>query len=125
MTARRRNAHLVGVKPSPDSADDVARVLRVEDRPDEQVRSDLAPPLLVVGRVGQVDDELRGPDRARGEARAREVLAELAEELGVPDLDRDGPQFPRSIGRASRVRKPSLGLFLLATPGRCRPGPRR
>src|SRR5687768_9146824 len=104
-----------------DSGDDVARVLGVENRPDEQVRRDLAPSLLVVGRVGQVDDELRGADRARGEARAREVLAELAEELGVPDLDRDGPQFARSIGRASCVRKPCLGLFLLATPGRGRP----
>jgi hypothetical protein len=104
-----------------DSGDDVARVLRVENRPDEQMRPDLAPSLLVVGRVGQVDDELRGADRARGEARAREVLAELAEELGVPDLDRDGPQFARSIGRASCVRKPCLRLFLLATPGRGRP----
>jgi hypothetical protein len=85
----------------------------VENRPDEQVCFHFAPPLLVVRRVGQVDDELRGADRARGEARAREVLAELAEELGVPDLDRDGPQFARSIGRASCVRKPYLGLFLL------------
>ena len=81
----------------------------MEDAPDQQVGSDLAPPLVVVGRVGQVDDDLRGSDRAHGEARAREVLEELAEELGFPDLDSDGPQFEPSIGRARRVHKPSNG----------------
>jgi hypothetical protein len=70
----------------------------VEDGPDEQVRPDLAPALLVVGRVREIDDELPGADRARGEARAREVLEELAEELGIPDLDSDGPQFVSTIG---------------------------
>jgi hypothetical protein len=72
----------------------------VEDGPDEQVGADLALPLLVVRGVRQVDDDLVRSDRARGEARARKVLDELAEELGLPDLDRDGPQFSRTIGRA-------------------------
>jgi len=81
------------------SGDDVARILRVEDGPDEQVRTDLAPALLVVGRVREVDNELPGADRTRGEARARKMLEELAEELGIPDLDSDGPQFARTIGR--------------------------
>jgi hypothetical protein len=71
----------------------------MEHGPDEQVSGDLAPSLLVVGRVGQVDDDLGRSDGARGEARAREVLDELAEELGLLDLDGDGPQFASTIGR--------------------------
>ncbi|MGH3036582.1 MAG: hypothetical protein ACRDMU_05315 [Gaiellaceae bacterium] len=62
--------------------------------------ADLALPLFVVRGVRQVDDDLVRSDRARGKTRAREVLDEFAEELGVPDLDRDGPQFARTIGRA-------------------------
>jgi hypothetical protein len=96
----------------------------VEDRPDEQVGSDLAPALIMVGGVGQVDYELRRADRARGEARAREVLEELAEELGIPDLDSDGPQFVPSIGPDRCVRKPFTGAFLLATTGSVASGPR-
>lgn len=72
----------------------------MENGPDEEVGADLALALLVVRGVRQVDDDLVRPDRARGEARARKVLDELAEELGIPDLDRDGPQFARTIGRA-------------------------
>ena len=72
----------------------------MEDGPDEEVGAHLALPLLVVRGVRQVDADLGRTDRARGEARAREVLDELAEELGVPDLDRDGPQFARTIGHA-------------------------
>lgn len=71
----------------------------MEHGPDEQVSGDLAPSLLVVGRVGQVDEDLGGSDRTRGKARAREVLDELAEELGLLDLDGDGPQFAFTIGR--------------------------
>ena len=71
----------------------------MEHGPDEQVSGDLATSLLVVGRVGQVDDDLGRSDGARGEPRAREVLDELAEELGLLDLDGDGPQFASTIGR--------------------------
>jgi len=96
----------------------VARIVRVQNGPHEQVGSDLAPSLVVVGCVGQVDDELGGSGRAHGKARAREVLEKLAEELGIPDLDRDGPQFASSIGRDRCVRKPFPGAFLLAASDR-------
>lgn len=64
----------------------------MEDAPDEQMRCDLSSPLLVVRSVRELDHQLRRTERAHGEARAREVLVELAEELRVPDSDRDGPQ---------------------------------
>ena len=83
----------------------------MQNGPDEQVGCDLAPSLVVVRCVGQVDDELGGSGRAHREARAREVLEKLAEELGIPDLDGDGPQFASSIGRDRCVRKPSPGGF--------------
>jgi hypothetical protein len=82
----------------------------VEDGPDEQVRPDLAPALLVVGRVREIDDELPGADRVRGEARAREVLEELAEELGIPDLDSDGPQFASTSAGLVESASPFRGL---------------
>lgn len=70
----------------------------MENAPDEEVRRDLPSPLLVVGGVRELDDQLRLAERLHGEARAREVLVELAEELRIPDSDRYGPQCASYIG---------------------------
>jgi hypothetical protein len=83
---------------APQSADDLARIVRVEDAPDEEMRRHLSSPLLVVRSVRELDHQLCRAERAHGEARAREVLVELAEELRIPDSDRDGPQCVCYIG---------------------------
>ena len=74
----------------------------MEDAPDEQMGRDLPARLLVVGGVRELDDQLRRPVRAHGEARAREMLVELAEELRIPDSDRNGPQSVFYIGGSAR-----------------------
>lgn len=70
----------------------------MEDAPDEEVGRDLSSPLLVVGRVRELDDQLSRAERPHGEARAREVLVKLAEELRIPESNGDGPQCISCIG---------------------------
>lgn len=92
------------------SGDDLARVVRVEDAPDDEMGAHLPPALLLVGRVAEADRDLVRAEREHGEARAREVLAELPEEPGIPDSNDDGPQCPLSIGRKPRFVYPGRGL---------------
>jgi hypothetical protein len=59
----------------PSLPDDLARTRRVQELPDEEMRADLAAPLLVVGRVRALDEEVALAGRAHGEARPHVVAA--------------------------------------------------
>ena len=64
----------------------------MQELPHQQVRYDLAPPLLLVGRVRTLDVELPLADRAHGEARAYVVGAQLLAQRGTGDSESYGPQ---------------------------------
>src|SRR5262245_17750706 len=72
--------------------DDLGRALRVEQLPDEQVRADLAPGLLLVGSVGPLDLDVLVADRAHDEARPSVVAAELLAKRGIGDSESKWPQ---------------------------------
>jgi hypothetical protein len=77
----------------------------MEQLPHEQVRPDLTPTLLLVGRVGAFDLELLLADRARDEARPHVVAAQLLAKRGIGDSESYWPQFCR--GASARGPEPA------------------
>lgn len=92
----------------------------MQELPHKQMRGDLAPPLLLVGRVLTLDVELPLPDRAHGEARARVVCAQLLAQRGIGNSESYGPQFSKVIGAPPAPQQPSTGAFLARRAGSLR-----